>query len=187
VICLSPSAETWTNGVTYAFPAFAPDARYGARWQSAIVQTMADPLWEAPRKLCVAGDNGSTPTACPWVEDLGTCQADQCDESTGQTARYYAQRPWVEGRATVPTGAPAMPAGCEINILGLGDLNGSTVPAGVVLPPPQGLGYVDADNGADPMQPMPAVTPWGLYLRELGCVCANGVFAAPYQANGVTC
>lgn len=46
----------------------------------------------------------------------------------------------------------------------------------MILPPPTGLGYVDADNGADPLQPTPAITPWGVCLRELGCVCHGGAF-----------
>ena len=115
-----------------------------------------------------------------WVDPFSDC-------ASGTGARYYAQRPWVEARASLPTGAPALPTGCEINPLSLSDLAETTPPAGVVLVPPGALGWLDEGGGADPLQPVPAVMPWGIYLRELACVCANGRFAADYRANGVGC
>jgi len=182
VICLSPNGESWTNGATYGFPALASDCRYGARWQAAVVQTVDDPLWMAPHNLCSDG----APDSCGWVEDLaGTCPGDDCSEGVG--SHYYPRRDAKEARASVPTGAPTMPAGCEINPLTIYDLNLTIPPGGIVLPPPSALGYVSSDDGADPMLPVAAATPWGLYLRELDCVCGGGRFAAEYQLDGVLC
>ena len=199
VIAISPNSETWTNGTTYPFGAFAADERYGARWQMAVVQQMADPLWQAPHKPCVQGQSEPQPTGCTWVEDNagcagcghnqpGLCNEDTCDEGPPATgARFYPQRPWVEARASVPSGAPDLPTGPSLHVLDTTELNETNLPPGLVLPPPVGLGYMDQDNGADPCQPVPAVTPWGIYLRELSCVCGAGRFAAEYQANGVLC
>jgi len=191
VLCISPSGENFTNGRTFAFPdAFGLDERYGAKWQAAFVQHMVDPLWEPPHKPCVEGDTDNHPTNCAWSEDDGSCAEDNCAEEgdTAEGTLYYAQRPWVEARLTVPDGAPALSAGINFGSLTLAELDAAIAPDGNVLPPPPAVGFSYEAFGPTP--PRGIDSPWGIYIRELDCVCQGFVsrhFAEEYAANGVEC
>lgn len=88
----------------------------------------------------------------------------------------------VENRLTVPDGCPALPAGIYIGYLTLADLDTVSAVNGNILIPPQGQGYPYPDNSV--AAPLQNDTPWGLFLKEVGCVCANGEFADDYTANG---
>jgi len=128
VICISPNAETWKNGVTIPFPAtFNFDSRYGARWQMEIEQAMADLLWQTPAKPCgfASGDR--------WLSDDGTCQADAANDFGG-TNKYYAHAPFVEARITVPNYG--------------GNSETDTAPT-----PPTGIGYLSPVTDAGGLQP----------------------------------
>ena len=85
VVCISPSGETWANGVTHAFPSAAMplvcDERFSINpfscWIGQIRQRMLDPI-------------------DPWtVTDPG-----------GPAQRYHLI--FVEGRASLPVGAPSL-------------------------------------------------------------------------------
>lgn len=190
VIGASPNGEVFPNGAIFDdFANFAPDDRYGARWQAAFIQHMPDLLWQPPHKPCADCSPHPKPTVCGWHEDNGTCAADSCtddcdvDPDNPDGAYYYPQRPWVEARQGVTTingTTPTLPAGVVIGFLTLGDLDAVTPPDGNVLPPPGVVG----STGSYPAQ---SVTPWGIYLRELSCVCAAGRFLADYEADGVSC
>jgi hypothetical protein len=177
IVCISPNAETWINGATYAFPNaanFAADERYGAQWQAQPVTEIPDPFWSPPAPPSGIGN-------CAWTEDDGSCEPDNCVNGAGPV--YYAHRPMVEALSAVPSGSPALPSGIYLNILTIPQLNTTPTPGGVVAPPPTGPGY----DGSEYAQPLAVHTPWGLWLRELGCVCAHGRWTASYQADAVEC
>lgn len=207
VMCLSPNGEVWANGKTRGFPSLPLDERYGARWQGAVVQHMENPLWQAPHRACVEGvDPAYRFSECAHGEDDGTCQQDTCFEDVygGQGDHYFPHRPLVEARASVPAGASlptatgeaidsagdyglSMPGSDAVHIgfLGIAALNVSATPVdGNVLPPPAGMGYISPAEDTL-AQPQPVLTPWGLYIREMLCVCGSGRFAEDYMANGV--
>jgi len=171
VLCISPNGETWANGRTHGFPAtIDPDDAYGYVWQAQIVQEVQDPLWETPHRRTV-GD-----LHAQWLQDDGNCNADSDDAITPANSKhYYAHAPMVEARTALPLigvdTAPAMPSGTYIGWLTLAQVIAGT--PGIVAPPPVALGYA-----------LTAETPWGLFLREQGCVQSSGRFASQYEANG---
>jgi hypothetical protein len=180
----NPTGEEFPNGAIQPFPTLDCDDRYTAAWQAVIIQHLPDPLWLArvgpaqqPHKPCEDGAE----TDCAWLEDPGDCQPDLCSLGTGQL--YYPQRPWVEARQALPSGAPSLPSGVHIGFLQLADLQDPDPPDGNVLPPPSLMYYAYPDPS-----PTPAITPWGIWARESNCVCGydgDGRFAPDYQANGI--
>jgi len=178
VIAISPNAESFANGKTYAFPVFTADERYGALWQAQIKQHMTDPLWQPPHKPCV----GSPLQNIAWRQDDGTCLADISESDTGVEMRYYALRPFVESRCELPADAPLPPQGVYIGCLTFNQLNQTSSPSGNICLPPSIVGHEIGSK-----YPRTVAQPWAIYLRELACVCAEGRFTGEYKANGVSC
>ena len=54
---------------------------------------------------------------------------------------------------------------------------------GILIPPFSIVGIVKDTTGTLNTPE----TPWGLYLKELGCVCTNGRYGTPYSQNGTLC
>jgi hypothetical protein len=88
VIAISPSGEAWPNGRTHAFPEYyAAWNSDSYAWHCMVIQRMADIFY-------VPGDD----TYCLW----GGTEGQAVD---GMTV------PWVEAFITLPSWAPALPAG----------------------------------------------------------------------------
>lgn len=211
VMCISPNAEDWSGltgvvGRTHGFPgttdvetdgttsaaggAFAADDRYGARWQAVIQQHIADPFWQLPPKPCVECEETPAvrPTSCPWNEDDEECPEDDCAtdcDPEADSQKLYPQRPWEEARIALPTNggagedqtAPDLPDGYSIFPLSLDDLDTVSDPGGQVIPPPVDMG----------ISQIVVQTPWGIFERQLACVCDEGRFLDEYQDNQVKC
>ena len=131
VVCFSPNAEVFPNGLTVAMPTdFQFDAQYGSRWQGVPQQVMDDPLWQKPHLPCdgtdpiddVDGGDSFTGQTITFVQDNGLCAANTVDPDTGLLTVYYAFPPQVEARNSLPTNygleqnqsAPALPDGVSI-------------------------------------------------------------------------
>jgi len=188
VLAITPNGETWLNADVLSFPGTVPaDARYGGRWQSGFVQHMIDPLWQIPHIPC---DGSFDPLTDVWREDDGECHNDdEIDAATGKFIHWFPQRPWVENILAVPTGAPALPSGIYIGYLSLAALDVPGSPIGNVLAPVMQVGF-DVPAGGGIGVPRTILSPWGIFLKELDCVCGTGFssrFSGNYQANGVTC
>lgn len=182
VLAISPNGESWANGKTFEVPVLAPDERYGSYWQAAIRQHIPDPLWQAPHKPCVLGADGHYQDLV-WNEDNGACSADTSilagDGETVIPVKYYPLRPYVESRCELPSGAPLLPHDAYINCVPLsGNISGLSC---------QAQGIVGHAGGS--ANPNTCTTPWGIYLRELSCVCGNvrSDFIDDYQRNGIAC
>jgi hypothetical protein len=170
VLAITPNGETWLNGQVFALSLDnVVDVVYGGRAQGAFVQHIVDPLWQVPAEPC--DDRGD---GCDWQADDGSGQMDACPG----VGHFFAHPPMVEARIGLPEGAPALPSGVYLGWLSLAALDVTSEPSGNVLPPP---GMMTSSLTAE--------TPWGLYKREMGVVCATpqGRFAADYMANGVRC
>ena len=180
VLCWSPNAEVWRNGITLPFPAFQMDERYGSKWQAQLQQTMTDLLWQRPHtplsapSLNPLDDEGTiTPGQdITWVEDDGTCHVDTFvpdDAGGGTTTMYFPLGPLVEaevalphfGLATPQTDTPTLPTGIT-----LGWKSPVYYSDGVQPPPP--CGY-DANTG----DPFGASAEWQL-RSNLKIACAVG-------------
>jgi len=207
VMCYSPnydaaapdSIDDFANGLSWNFPALTLDDVCGSQWQAQIVESIDDPLWQAPAGPCQYLQNTQTDAlGYAWSEDDGSCPA---DATGGNGDWYYAHRPKVEARVSVPapwvTGELASPdfegrSGVKITALTQAQLATAMPTDGVVfLPPgavgPTGDGVTCSGEGPFMIQPNLVDSPWGLALIEEGCVCAAGRFAAVYQANLVPC
>jgi hypothetical protein len=192
----SKFANVYGRDFPNVFPA---DERYGAKWQASFVQTITDPLWQTPHRPCeppndIVPDNHAQ--LCAWLEDNcpGCCE-DFCDETLlggdgPPMQRYYAHRPLVEAVDGVPAQfssdapAPTLPPGIVLHYLTFAEMQSGSPPAGNVLPPPAGNGYVDGD---EQLQPVEAETPWSVFFDQAFCVCGSppGQFAENYEADGV--
>jgi hypothetical protein len=177
VICISPNGEQFNNGLTLGFGPCALDTVYGGHWASEIRQHVTDPLWQPPHMPC--GD-GAYPQQGIHREDDGSCQEDTTDPDTALPLVYYSQRPWVEARCELPDGAPLLPQGVYFGCLTYSQLNQNPLPSGNVCFAPNPVDRVGMNPGQRAM-------PWGIYLRELGCVCENGRFTDEYEQDGVGC
>ncbi len=205
VLCYSPNAESFTNGVTRAFPeTFSSDERYSSLWQAAFVQEVVDysyqPIqdpdtdtiwnepWDSPHEPCDV--QAKTDPTATWQEDDGTCIED--DDTDHHY--YYRHRPYVEPEIALPVvdghTAPSLPSGLYLAFItslgtGTNELNHNGSIVGNVLPPPAVIGN---SNNADatPNQP---VTPWSLYVLQMTCVCADpaGRFETEYSDDLVLC
>lgn len=178
VLCISPNGESFQNGITIPFGDALADDRYGARWHAEVQFLMPDLLWEAPHIPCVA--NGSPPPDYvdypgQWLEDDGTCAADD-----GDIVRYYARRPYVEALAELPSGVPVLPSGIYIGWLSLDELDTPTTPNGNVAAPPSIVSHTNGD-------PLLAETEWSLRAAQEACVCGTGRFATEYEENLALC
>lgn len=122
VVCFSPDAETWDNGLTLAMPtSLTVDPCNGTLWVGDVLQAEADPFWNAPPRPC----SGT------WVED-----------STADCTGDHARRPMVEPRLTLPAidaeTAPTLVTGVTLhtaasaapNIEGVGHASGESSPRG---------------------------------------------------------
>jgi hypothetical protein len=163
VLCISPNAEGFPNGVTYPFPTINLDEQYGSGWVAEFQQSMADLLWQPPH--IPASQPCVTPTTA-WTEDNGSCSANT------DTASYYPHRPLVEARLTVPAGGPGLPSGITI-----GWVSPVTFPDSpdALFPPPSNGGGLSGN------------VPWGFWYNECDCIEADGRFAAIYENQVVTC
>jgi hypothetical protein len=103
----------------YAFPTgFLFDDRYGSLWQGAVYQSMADPLWETP---------ATGGFFCPDPSTLSDC--------TPARVEAIADVPETFGAGGDEAPA-ALPEAREIHIATLSELQGVSVPDGLVYPPP---------------------------------------------------
>lgn len=167
VICISPNGETFTVGATTDFGSVLADDIYGNQWQSLVIQSVNDPLWEVPFKPC-----GFTGT---WSMDSGLCQTDTA------FIRYYPVPLQVEARCAPPAGAPALPSGFYVGWLALPAYEAAPPISGNKSVPPVSL---PTGNGSTPIS---NPTAWSIAVNQEICVCISGVFAAEYEADGVTC
>ena len=177
VLCISPNDESFPNGTTYGFTTIDFDEQYGSGWQAEFQQVMVDLLWQEPHYP--AQGSGCTSNPFNWEEDNGTCQ-------TGDNPKYFPMRPLVEARLTVPSGAPALPAGITLGWDSPVDISGSAdgpfydpeIPpsGGSILFPP-------ASNGAGGQ----TQTLWGLWSAECDCISDAGDFADEYENVAVGC
>lgn len=198
-ICYStPNSETFFNGYDLGWSWCSIDERYGGRWQVGVVQHVVDPLWQAGHWPCEDCDGDVLSSSCEPVEDDGAGSiavdlcADPCFVVPGQF-RLYPHRPYIEARQTLPTGAPTLPTGITIGFLSRADTDQETLPAGTVLPQPNGPGYGIADAGAtylpnaSTLPWSPYGMPWGIFARQYACVCGEARFNEIYKLNGITC
>ncbi|HSY42854.1 MAG TPA: hypothetical protein VK811_03020 [Candidatus Acidoferrum sp.] len=163
VLAITPNGETFANGATYDFPAINLDEIYGSGWQAEFQQAMTDLLWQPPH---VPATSPCAAETTAWTEDNGTC------ESNSDTNTYYAHRPLVEARLTVPAGAPALPSG--ITIGWLSPVTNPTSPDALYPAPSNGPGL-----GGN--------VPWTILDNECGCIQGDGVFTGIYENQVVTC
>jgi hypothetical protein len=181
VVCFSPNAEAFQNGLTIAMPpSFLMDAQYGSRWQGVPQQVMDDPLWQKPHLPCdgtdplLGDDYGGQDIS--FVQDDGTCEPNTADPDTGLLTVYYAYPPQVEARISVPgnygplqnEGGPALPAGISI-----------TPDSPVTYPPAPNPNYPPTYLGFDSNGfPLSWVGPWMLHER----FCNSAGCRFPYTA-----
>jgi hypothetical protein len=129
------------------------DDRYGVLWQGIVVQSMVDPLWETP---------ATGGFFCPDPSELEDC--------TPPRVEAIADIPDTFG-ADGDESPPALPAGKEIHVVTLAELQGVSAPDGKVIPPP--------NNGAN------VDMPWLLISAD---VCeetgGGGQFAPHYNEPG---
>jgi hypothetical protein len=191
VIYFSPNDEGFANAHNHGF-SFAVDARYTTLWQGQIFQHVPDPLWQTPHKPCVNLDIGEEDSEHPqdliWREDgpEGYCNQDTFDPDTFKPIKYYAQKPWVESRCSLPDGAPSLPSNVPWGCLTYAQLNQVPLPTGKnVCAPPGIMGHAAGFS----KYPNKQVMPHSIYLGQLDCVCSNSrpEFAQAYEDNGVNC
>ena len=177
---ITPNGENMRNGNRTPFPSsFTMDEQFGATWQAGIEQSVPDPLAmtseldepfsSAPPDRC---------DGCAWVEDDG-----ECTSADGSGLCYYAHRPYVEARATLPSGAPAMPANTRFGYYTLAELDTPTITGEkhVAIPPTISEGPFNVAT----TEYLEAA--WIIYQKQETCVCNDGRFADNYRANFVSC
>lgn len=167
-----------------AFPGtFAFDERFGSRWQSVVKQWMPELYWQTPHRTCALINQTDGPDQAPATTyHEAPYLGDYCPADTVPAFSdfYYQQRPWVEAVLTVPSGAPALPAGIYVGYLTLGDLDTAGSVSGNVAPPPGEMGGVVTPDPAEE-------TPWQIHLGECDCIAALGRFKDRYLAQEVSC
>ena len=169
------------NGKIEAFPATINN---GNAWLGAVEQHMVDPLWQTPHK-----PGGPDWDNILWSRDDGSCRQDGpvYVNYVLKEQRYYRLPDFYEARISVPGGhgpannktAPGLPAGIEPL-----DTAQPPLSSGILSQPcTQGSSFY-YDEAMPTME-----TPWGIYYRQLGCVCSfpAGRFHEQYQANGIGC
>jgi hypothetical protein len=179
VVGITPNGETSISGHFWPFPT---SINNGEVWLAQVQFWMPDPFWQAPHVPCAVDDSqadfvpGTDQIA--WAEDNGGCAENFTSlGGAGETIyhRFYAMRPYVEARITLPDNIggetpPALASGTDLTAAVdhpgqafIGDVEGPLVNA-IVLPTPT----------------------WVKYLLQKACVDAEGVFANDYRANGTT-
>lgn len=174
----SPQDEGFQTAHWATWPTVAGDDRYGALGVVVFQQTFTDALWQSPARPCVECDGFSVATQCGWVDDNGSCDEDTCADGCEAVGNlYFAHAPMVEARTDLPVigveTAPDMPAGCEIHVLTLAEIQSVSPAAGVVLYPP-GSGVAGEQA-------------WSLWWAQRGCVCVAGRFAGEYGRQRHEC
>lgn len=152
------------NASIHAFPTI----NNGRLWLGQCEQQMVDPLYQTPHSPCDLAGGAS------WLSDDGTCHVDD------MTHIYYRFPPVVEARVSLPTNCgadeahtpPALPLAIDL--------------AAYVLPP----GHAVLDTSPTSVGHLPELllnplSPWELYERQLGCVCADGRFALDYENDDI--
>jgi hypothetical protein len=177
----TPNGEIATNADFWPFPT---SINNGEVWLGQIQFWMPDPFWQPPHKPVAVPAGLSEEDFEPgvdiilWAEDGGACVGDSVEVGGGGENIYhlfYAMRPYVEARCTLP-----------------GDIDGETAPAlasGIDLttiadPPGQAI-IVDIEGALVDAIGLPTPT-WSKMLAERGCVDDAGRFASDYEANGTT-
>lgn len=155
----SPNNEGFGDGViALDLPAIPGlDDRYGVRAQMLIIQWMQDLLWQQPHAPCDLGTSD-------WQEDTGAGTYDT------DGVKYYAQRPWVEARCTLPTrDGETAPSRWEDLIHVCSQVEADSTPVGKVVVPSDTIG-----------ETMSCWTPWETYALELACICQGHNFSVTY-------
>ena len=163
----------WPNAVIESFPATISN---GHVWIGMAETHMVDPFWQTPHRPCGMAEQDN------WQQDNGSCQTE-----TG--VQFYPLPPFVESRISTPATygpahnetAPTPPAPINLGAAELPVSQSSTpLTAG-------NIGFTFDGNSATINPTIP--TPWGIYLRQKGCVCSEspGQFSTQYEANYVTC
>ena len=184
-----------------SMPPPTPDERYpGWLWVGGYVQHIPDPLWTTPAVGCCALNTSGVVTYIPsdcapaqYFQDGGLCVGDSSicfghDAGASLTgfSIYYQHAPMIEARNGTPTInglVPVSRVGVSLSILTPQQLDAASEPAGILIPPFSIVGIVKDTTGTLNTPE----TPWGLYLKELGCVCTNGRYGTPYSQNGTLC
>lgn len=159
------------NSQSFPHPNLDCDSCYGSLWQCIPKQVMTDPLWQRPVKPC--DKSGTMNDGMAWTEDDGSGEADTPFGSP--PLEYFPQRPWVECRNTVPTGAPALPSGFTFNAIH------ATLDPGLQAPIPAG----PAGAGAPPNGAW--MTPWIWMAKRAANVAAAGRFSCDYANPMAVC
>lgn len=193
----APSTYDFPGASTnHEWPALNCDEGYGSLWMGRIQQWIPDPLWQAPgtpeeiTRLCADETCGTL------MSDDGSCLPDGYVRPDGTTGLvwicYYPLTPFVEARNSVPTGAPALPAGAANYFCGdiVGQLNSNPpVSSHISCYPLYGfdLMYKRDTCGGYVLYGGPSgyVPPWITFLRMEICVRSGGRFAAQYRKNGI--
>lgn len=174
---ISPNGETSTLGKFWDFPG---SVNQGEVWLGQIQFWMQDPFWQTPHTPVDVGDPDFDRgvDSVQWNEDNGDCNEDSTEVGGGGETiyhRFYAMRPYVEARCSLPNNvdgetAPALASGVDLttvqdppNQAGVGDVDGPLVNA-INVPTPY----------------------WIKMLAQRGCVNAAGRFAQVYEDNGTT-
>jgi len=192
VVCVSPNGESFTNGVTYDFPAsFVCDAQYGSKWWGYVQQAMTDLFWQPPHRPC------NIEPCARWLADDGTCQEntplnppayacpgdeEYVDGETQPPVYRYSFPPMVEARLTVPNNygteqdeaGPVLPLHIQIGWLSPVDHVSAD---GDVAYPPEPPG-VSKDGGI----PGGSTTAWDIHSRL--CASSSGGCRFDYAATG---
>jgi hypothetical protein len=207
VAFFSPNGETFKNSGSvvqaaknYGFASYSDvviDTQYGCQWQSAVKQTITDPLWVSPVCPCTPVYDPDTEELegytcnCSVLPDPGTCPADQAaDPDLGQPCiKYVPSIPLFEARCEVPAGAPAFVNGFgQLGCLKVTDTNCNS---GNVCYPPQGDGCAWFPEACGDGCGCNAVAAWQLpwidYLTRTDEVCNGCRFSPDYIANGFIC
>ena len=211
VVCFSPnyvegdpdSIDKFPNGVTYLMGGMTADTQFGFSYQAAVRQIMADVYWSPPgNKDCqqVAIDpesDGVDCRQCDHNEDNLTppCPDDDCAMSSagGELVKtgsnYYAHRPYVEARESVPdpwVAGDTAPNSTNYPWLwaGIGGFSPALIVGEDGCPAnelPDAGGVLCGGPQALPQLPSAEQMPWMIFLAMQNCICAEGRFDPDYE------
>lgn len=176
---ITPNGETASNAHYWDFPT---SVNNGELWLGQVQFWMVDPFWQVPHTPVAVpeglGDFEPGVDLIIWREDNGSCPIDSVTVGGGGEnifTLYYAMRPYVEARCTLPSNIdgetpPALASGADL--------------ATVAIPPAQAF-IVNAEGLLVDAIGLPT-PPWSIMLTQQGCVEAEGRFADDYRENGTS-
>lgn len=174
------SIDAFDNGKTFPMGDVTLDDRFGCAWQGGFMQIMNEQTWRRPPNTDCGSDlldEGCV--QCGWNEDSGYGGLED-DCSSGVGSKYYAHRPVVEARLTIPP------------VWVTGDTQPTWFTDTFVIPPlpPVGRNSFDFMPQCPPNEVPDLWAPWPLWLRMQDCICRrdgdgnpDGRFRSDYMQN----